>query len=567
MAVWYCEEVVAGHVPACEWEEMACKRFLAMRREALSGRADYVWSDESVIDVCSFIELLPHTKGFEGTIVLEPVQCWWLASVFGFREKDTGLRYVRSVSLWMPRKAGKTLLGAGVALFCANCEGEVGAEVTISAGSESQAHIPYDAIRRMLELEPDLRAAFGAYDTNDYTDFSRSGAIMKLATSRAKTLDGYNPHMVLAEELHAQSQDVIGVLRTAQGSRRAPLFMTISTAGRDINAPAYDDWKTCQAVLKGRLKAPRLFTALYAGNEEDGDHRFDKRVIEKLNPLWGVSLNPVSIEEEILEAKKSESKLQEYKRTRLNIWSRAAGNLISVDQWEACSDKQLNLDLLKGFPLYVGIDLASRSDLNAAAYLVEMEGTLYAVGDYWIGEKASRLNDDRFADAFLAWAKEGWLTLTPGSFIDYRVILRDILRRLEGHHVIGVALDDYQANLMASEIEAAGYETFIVRKNAKSLTPATEDLTGRVSDPKLLQHDGNPVTTWCAGNVVGRWDQNDNVLPKKERPGSKANIDGIDALILANAIRIDHAAGVLGVPEKLREKPNPYLERGLAGTG
>ncbi|WP_257839167.1 terminase TerL endonuclease subunit [Phenylobacterium sp. J426] len=304
---------------------------------------------------------------------------------------------------------------------------------------------------------------------------------------------------------------------------------------------------------------------MYAGDEEDKARAFDLATVEKLNPLYGVSLNPVSLEEEIAEARKSEAKRQEYLRTRLDIWARAAGNLISVERWEACADPALTLDAMKGFPLFVGIDLASRSDLNTAQYLSWVGETVYLTGDYWLCEEAERLKDDRFSEAFMGWAQEGWLELTPGAFIDYKVILKRILARLEGHNVIGVGLDDYQANLMAKEIEDAGYRVFIVRKNAKSLTPSTEDIIGRVNEPARFQHDGNPISTWCAGNVVGHWDNNDNVLPKKERRGSKANIDGFDGFVIANALRLDHEAGVLGKSEREREQVNPYMSRGLAG--
>lgn len=565
MGVWYAEEVVADRVPACRFEVQAAERFLRMRREAQADGGPMAWSDEHVIDVCAFIEKLPHVKAFDGTITLEPVQCWWLAGIFGFREARTGLRWVRNVRLWVPRKNAKTTLSTGIVLFCTNFEGEPGAEAVISAGSEAQAGIPYGAIRKTLEKDEELAEITGAHDTRDETTFGRTGGSIKLAHSRAKNLDGLNPHVLLQEELHAQDQAVIGVLKTAQGARRAPLDLGISTAGRDVNSAAHDDWKACVAVLEGRLSAPRQFVAMYAGDDDDKNRRFDLAVLEKLNPLWGVSLNPVAIEEEIAEGKKSESKLQELLRTRLNIWSRAAGNLISVERWDACGDATLDLEALRGLPLYVGIDLASRSDLNAAQYMAKDGDTVYAAGDYWLGEECERLKDDRFADAFHAWATDGWLTLTPGSFIDYRVILKRILERLEGHNVVGVGLDDYQANLMANEIEGAGYQVFIVRKNARSLTPATEDLIGRVGIQELLQHDGNPVTAWCAGNVVGHWDANDNVLPKKERRGSKANIDGMDALIIANAIRLDHEAGALGRSDRERDKPNPYLSRGLAG--
>jgi len=569
MARWYCQQVLEGKVPACNWEVKACQRFLHMLVEANKPHSEYVFRIEPVLDACSFIEALPHVKGFEGTIKLEPVQCWWLAGIFGFRERETGLRYVRDARLYIPRKNAKSTLSSGIALFCANCEGEPGAEVVISAGSADQANKVYDPIRKMLDIEPDLRIQFRAKDSRDRIAFDATGGYIQPVASVAKNIDGFNPHLVVAEELHAQKQEVVSVLSTAQGARRMPLFLSISTAGRRADGPAWDDWKQCQAVLLGRMRAPRFFVAMYAPDKDDDGLHFNERVIEKLNPLYGVSLNATSLEKEQREARKSEADLNEYKRTRLNIWSRAAGNLISAEAWDACADRKLNLDLLKGFPMYVGLDLAARSDLNAAAFLVQQGDTLYTTGKYWLPRNVERMKDDRFADAFLGWHKEGWLELTDahgGTFIDGRMVLRDVLAMLEGHNVVGVALDDHQANLMSAEIEAAGYEVYIVRKNAKSLTPATDDLISRVNNPDLFQHDGNPITAWCAGNVVGHWDQNSNVLPKKESPNSKANIDGIDALILANAIRIDNEAGLLGVAEKSRAKPNPYLNRGLAGS-
>ncbi len=566
MAIWYCQEVVAGTVPACKRETQAAERFLAMVAEGSRTKGAMTWSTDHVVDVCDFVEKLPHVKGFTGDIVLEPVQCWWLAGIFGFRERATGRRWVRTVRVWIPRKNGKSILSVGASLYAANFEGEPGAEMVISAGSEEQAKIPYNVMRAMFEQTPDLRAILGVEDYKDFATFHATGGELKIAHSRAKNLDGMNPHVLFQEELHAQDQDVIGVLKTAQGSRAAPLDLGISTAGRDTNSAAHDDWRMCEQVLDGRLKASRMFICMYAGDDTDKARRFDQKVIEKLNPMFGVSLNPVSIEEEISEARKSESKLQEYLRTRLNIWSRGAGNLISVDAWDRCGDPMLKLEDLKGFPLYVGIDLASRSDLNAAAFNVQVGNRVYAVILYWIPEKSERLLDDRFADSFLAWHRDGHIEFTPGSFIDYRVILKKLFAMLKGHNVIGIGLDDYQANIMSSMIEEAGYRTFIVAKTARNLTASTEDLIARVTDPALFQHDANPVSAWCAGNVVGHYDANDNVLPKKEKKGSKANIDGMDAEIVANALRIDDEAGVLGEPDKSKDRPNPYLNRGLAGA-
>ncbi len=243
--------------------------------------------------------------------------------------------------------------------------------------------------------------------------------------------------------------------------------------------------------------------------------------VEKLNPMWGISLNPTSIEEEAFEGRKSESKRQEYLRTRINFWSRAAGNLVSLESWERCADPKLKLEVLKGFPLYVGIDLASRSDLNAAAYMVKAGDRVYATADYWLPAKCERLQDDRFADAFLAWHRQNWLRLTPGTFIDYRVILRQILGTLDGHNVVGVGLDDYQANLMASEIEAAGYQVFIIQKNARNLTAATEDLVARTTDPELFQHDGNRSPPGARATWSGTTTRTPTCCRRKRSPGRR----------------------------------------------
>lgn len=313
------------------------------------------------------------------------------------------------------------------------------------------------------------------------------------------------------------------------------------------------------------MKADRVFVAMYAADKGDEERRFDPIIVEKLNPLYGISLNPVSLESEAREAKKSEAKLQEYKRTRMNIWARSAGNLLSVEKWNACGDTRLILDAFKGFRMYVGVDLASAGDLNAASFIVEVDDCLFAVTKYWLPERSSRFLDDRYAEQFLAWEREGHLTLTKGSHVHHPTILKDILETIEGHTVAGFAFDRYQADFLMGAVEERGYPAFTVAKSAKDMTRATDDLVARHEDPTRLQHDGNPVTSWMAGNVVGHYDANSNVLPKKEKKDSRASIDGIDALISANAARLADEAGIIEAGMKV-VLPNPYLSRGLAGA-
>ncbi|WCS27799.1 terminase large subunit [Methylobacterium sp. NMS14P] len=565
MAEWYAQAVVQGAVVACRWERLGCQRFLDMLHEAKRPSSDFIFDADRANDPCAFIETLPHIKGFAGTIVLEPVQCWWIAATFGFRERDTGRRWVREVAFWVPRKNAKTALSVGIVLYCLNYEDEPGAEGCVAAGSEKQADIPYLAIRQTLDKERELKDWLQAKDTTESIRFRRTGAELKLLAGKAPNLDGLNPHVVLAEEVHAQNQDVIGVLKSAQGARQQPLWLGISTAGRDAAGPAYDGWRSDQQVLEGKLRADRVFVAMYAGDKEDEERRFDPAIVEKLNPLYGVSLNPTSLETEEREARKSEAKLQEYKRTRLNLWSRAAGNLFSVEAWDACGDARLTLAALKGFPMYVGVDLASASDLNAACFIIEVGDVLYAVFRYWLPERSPRFKDDRYAGQFTAWEQAKHLTTTRGSHVHHPTILGDVLGMIEGHNVRAFGVDRFQADFLAGAIEERGHTVYSVSKTASHITRSTDDLVTRHKDPARLQHDANPVTSWMAGNVVGHWDANDNVLPKKAKPGSKASIDGFDAAINANAARLANEAGTPDTGGRVT-RANPYLTRGLAGA-
>jgi phage terminase large subunit-like protein len=48
---------------------------------------------------------------------------------------------------------------------------------------------------------------------------------------------------------------------------------------------------------------------------------------------------------------------------------------------------------------------------------------------------------------------------------------------------------------------------------------------------KILNHGGDPVLTWCASNLVPRFDGNMNMAPDKKRSADK--IDDMVALLMA----------------------------------
>ena len=76
-------------------------------------------------------------------------------------------------------------------------------------------------------------------------------------------------------------------------------------------------------------------------------------------------------------------------------------------------------------------------------------------------------------------------------------------------------------------------------KTVKNFSAPMKDLEKAIID-RTLVHDGNPVMSWCMGNIVVREDKKENILATKDHAEQK--IDGGDALITAFARAMLHGA-------------------------
>ena len=92
------------------------------------------------------------------------------------------------------------------------------------------------------------------------------------------------------------------------------------------------------------------------------------------------------------------------------------------------------------------------------------------------------------------------------------------------------AFDPFQATQLSTRMLAEGLPMIEVRPTVLNFSEPMKTLEALVLQKKL-SHDGDPVLTWMASNVVAHLDAKDNIYPRKERPENK--IDGIVALIMA----------------------------------
>lgn len=144
-----------------------------------------------------------------------------------------GFRW-KTLVLILPRKNGKTALLAAYALFrLLTDKGQP--EILLAAASDKQAGRLFDAVCSFVYQNPELQehVHLRAY-TGEISRRDGGGKIFRMASDPA-TLHGYNPSLVVCDELHAWTKPSQrkgwAALTTGGGGRRLTQVVVISTAG------------------------------------------------------------------------------------------------------------------------------------------------------------------------------------------------------------------------------------------------------------------------------------------------------------------------------------------------
>lgn len=531
-AVGYARDVVAGDIAACAQVRQACQRHLDdLQRQGWQYEFDVRKAEKA----CKFIELLPHTKGSWArrgeTLKLEPWQCLFVCSIFGWVDKDTRLRRFRVAMLLVPRKNGKSALAAAIGLYMFCADGEHGAEVYSGATSEKQAWEVFRPARFMLDRCKDLQEATGA-EVGAKTLFNLEDG-SRFEPVIGKPGDGASPSCAIVDEYHEhQSDELYDTMLTGMGAREQPLMLVITTAGADISGPCYALQQDIERVLSGAVEDEEKFGLIYG--LDPGDDWTSVEALRKANPNFGVSVGEKYLLAQQAEAIRSSRKQNAFKTKHLNEWVTARDPFFNLELWKRCADKKLKIGDFAGEDCYGGLDLASKKDLAAKVILFrrEIDGKThwYLFPSFWLPEDQA---DGEDRAHYAGWAKDGFLTLTDGAIIDYDFI-REEIKADSKRGQLALGYDPRDATYLALKLrDEDGVNVSEVGQNVTNLSLPMKTLDALI-EAGLIHHDGNPVMDWCISNVTAKTDANENVFPRKERAENK--IDGAVAAIIAIAV-------------------------------
>lgn len=509
----------------------------------------YYFDEEAAADAVAFFEeYLVHVKGVRAgqPFLLEKWQTQIVKDIYGWKRPD-GTRQYRTAYIEVPRKNGKSTMGAGFALKGLLADGEEGAEVYSVAGDHKQARVVFDIAKHMAEENEMLREMTQRYkySITDIAGHSSYKAIVAVADSA----HGSNPSTVIFDELHVQkNRDLWDAIVTGQGAREQPLLMAITTAGFARNTICREQHDYARKVLDGIIDDPSFYPVIYAA-DEDADWTTPK-TWAKANPNLGVSVELGFFKEQVRQAVEQPSKENSFKRLHLNIWTEQDIRWIPMKHWDECDDGDVALEDLEGCACYAGLDLASTTDIAAFVLVFPVDGRLYVRPWFWVPKANARKREQTDRVPYLQWEKEGYIELTQGNVIDFTVIRGRIKELGERFDIREIAVDRWNSQQLQTELSGDGFEMVPFGQGYASMSAPTRALEIAFMDKKLA-HFGNPVLRWMASNVAVEQDAADNMKPSKKHSYEK--IDGIVALIMA--------LGRVIVQEE--EAGSVYDERGL----
>ena len=527
----YMRGVLDGSVPACSFVKQAVQRQLNdLRRWGPEG-GDYYFDEKEASRPCWFIENLTHTKGeLAGRAIhLEPWQCFLLTTLFGWKAK-AGNRRFRSAYVEVGRGNGKSTLLSGIGLFCLCADHEPGAEVYSFATTREQAKIVFGDAQTMARGNRALQEAYGLEVTAHALYVPATNSTFQAKSAEGSTWDGLNTHLAIIDELHAhKKRDVFDVVETSLGKRRNSLMVSITTAGVDRTGICYEQRTLVTKILSGSLQDESYFGIIYTLDPDD-DWKSDE-ALAKANPNWGVSVRPEVIRALQAKAIATPSAENNFKTKHLDVWCNADVGWMDMKAWDACADESLDESDFDGEPCWLGLDLASTSDMTAKVKIFQrkIDGSshYYLFGDYWLPRTAIERGVN---SQYQGWEYLGYLHVCEGPVTDFAEIRDSILEDCGRYSVQSVAYDPFQAVQLSKELSDDGVPMVLCKQTVANLSDPMKQFQALVLDHRL-HFNGDPVLTWMVSNVVCHVDVKENIYPRKDAPENK--IDGVVAGIMA----------------------------------
>lgn len=449
-----------------------------------------------------------HVEGplAPGPLKLELWQKAMIAAMFGLLDPETGNRQFREIVLVIARKNGKSLLASAIANYMLQVDGGYGARIYNVAPKLDQAAIVYDNTWTMIQLDPDWKERKAAVQAareshraaeddpknvkHRQSDLFLPGtnSTMKKVAFSAKKSDGFNPSLVICDEVAAWEGDKglkqYEVMKSGMGSRPEPIMLSCTTSGY-INDSVYDELiARGTALLQGNSGEKRFLPFFYM--IDDITKWDDIKELEKANPNLGVSVTKDYLLEEIEVARGSASRQSEFICKYACLKQNSSLAWLPAEVVDRAFGEELRLEDFRGCYCVGGIDLSQTTDLTAACVVIEKDGILNVICHCWIPEQKIDEAVQRDGLPYYSYIDRGFMSPSGDNFVDYNDCYNWFVDLVQKYEILPLQIgyDRYSAQYLVQQMESFGFHMDDVFQGWQ-LWPIMQQFEGMLKDGKI----------------------------------------------------------------------------------
>lgn len=526
----YHAKITSGEIVAGKWIKEIYKIIVGGLE-----KQEYFFNAKAANKAIKFIEnFCHHSKGRNDLIKLELWQKAIVSIIFGIQDEEK-TRIFREIFIVIGRKNGKSLFASAIIAYMVYLEPEYGQEIYCLAPKLDQATLVYDGFYKMVQAEDELNELAKKRRSDIY--YEETNSFVKPIAFNAKKSDGFNPQLVVCDEMAAWSGDAglkqYEVMKSALGARRQPMILSISTAGY-INDSIYDElMKRSTSFLKGNSKERRLLPFLYM--IDDVEKWNDIEELKKANPNMGVSVKESFFTDEIAVAENSLSKWAEFLTKYCNIKQNSSIAWLEYATVDGAGVEKTLEDFRDCYAVG-GIDLSQTTDLTAASVVIEKDGVLYAFTQFFMPRGRVETLQATDGVPYDIFVKKGVITLSGDNYVDYHDVYAWFTGLVEnyGIYILKIGYDRYMAKYLIEELKDYGFQTDDVHQG-ENLTPVIREFEGIIKDGNFKIADNNLLKTHFLNVALKH-----NMETRKFRPikiEQRAHIDGFVSVIDAMTVR------------------------------
>ena len=568
----YAKQVTQGklHDMCCPYEIAACQRHLDDLKRQGTEEFPYVFDTTRADRIIRWFAQCVQVRGVEAgqPITLQPWQVFDQGCIYGWVHKDTGARRFNKTYNKRGRGNVKSTEVSCKCNYhmCADviyppyepelAKFEMEPEVECAAVDKDQAKRVFGDAKKIAEKTPQIAQRLLIPRSNPVVHRTRGG-FMRALSRDTKNKDSGAPSYFVVDEFHAHpTREIYDIGFSGFGKRPQPLLDVITTAGDDAGSkPCYEEELYAKRVVTGEVSDDRYFVMIR--ELPDGANVHDQSLWCMPNPMLRY---PNEYSRYLLDQIKAEyttaynsgdaSKIRNFLSRRMCQWQASSVNsYLTEPQLRMARAAMVPAEevaaLVKGCKCWCGFDLGKRVDLSGVAAVWNLPDGRVAIKVHgMMPEEAATQHEHTDRVEYLAWARDGYVTLTPGAVTDNSYVDNWITRGekelewnvqhtcYDGHNATDLAIK------MADERKRDDYCIEV------SQTCAGQNLAVKTFRELLLQGklvlEYSPLLLWCLGNAIEIQNNYGDIKLSKRHKDDTQRIDPLAAAMNALAVALVH---------------------------